>query len=65
MRLTKTSTARLQADGRDRVVWDDTLPGFGVRVTKAGSKLFLVQYKAQGRNRRVSLGRRAAPSSPC
>ncbi len=57
MRLTKTSAARLQADGRDRVVWDDTLSGFGVRVTKAGSKLFLVQYKAQGRNRRVSLGK--------
>ena len=37
--------------------WDDQLPGFGVRVSKSGRKMFIVRYKgASGSKRRLNLG---------
>jgi integrase len=43
----------------DQYLWDDELTGFGVKVTPAGRKVFLIQYRiggAKGRTRRVTLG---------
>lgn len=45
---------------RDVIVFDDELPGFGVRVTEAGSKIFVLQYQLggrRGRRVRMTLGR--------
>ena len=36
--------------------WDETLPGFGVRVTKYGKKSFAVMYRIHGRKIRMTLG---------
>jgi len=46
----------LKPTGRDLVVFDRLLSGFAVRITPAGSKLFIVQTWAGGRARRVSIG---------
>ena len=37
--------------------WDAKVPGFGVRVTPAGTKSFVFLYRHQGKARRMTLGR--------
>jgi integrase len=37
-------------------VWDDELAGFGVRIYPSKRRFYLVQYRANGRTRRVALG---------
>jgi len=44
--------------GEDRIeVWDAKLPGFGVRVSPAGTKSFVLLYRFRGTPRRLTLGR--------
>jgi len=44
--------------GREQVLWDETLPGFGVRRKASGAISYLIQYRnASGVSRRFSLGR--------
>ncbi|HSR76461.1 MAG TPA: integrase arm-type DNA-binding domain-containing protein [Xanthobacteraceae bacterium] len=44
------------APGKDRLyVWDTELRGFGLMVTAAGRKSYVVQYRAGGRSRRMTL----------
>jgi integrase len=41
-----------------QILWDRTLPGFGVRVLASGTKSFILDYRdANGRQRRITLGR--------
>src|SRR3569832_1434286 len=39
------------------IFWDTELPCFGVRVTKAGVKSYILQYRIHGRQRRFTIGR--------
>jgi hypothetical protein len=43
-------------ENRDRIVFDETVPGFGVRVFRSGRKSFVIQYRSQKRSRRYTLG---------
>ena len=58
MKLTDASVSTLAcpAGAKDALVFDDQLPGFGVRVTKRGGRTFLVQYRVAGTRRRLVLG---------
>jgi len=42
---------------REFFLWDDDMPGFGVRVMPSGRKSYLVQYRAGARTRRITFGR--------
>lgn len=58
MRLTKTNVADLLPAAAEYVAWDDTLPGFGVRVHSTGRKVYLVRYRTEaGTQRKLNLGR--------
>jgi hypothetical protein len=39
------------------IVFDDDIPGFGVRARLSGSKVFIVQYSIGNKQRRISLGK--------
>src|SRR5258708_6510064 len=57
-KLTPAFVANATSSDRQRVIyWDETLPGFGLMVTKSGHKSFVVDYRAAGRKRRMHLKR--------
>jgi integrase len=39
------------------ITYDEEVPGFGIRVTKAGAKSFVLNYRVAGRERRLTIGR--------
>src|ERR1700724_3504423 len=53
-KLSKTVVERIKATDQDVVVWDNALPGFGVRVKPSGVRSYIIQY----RNRKTSASRR-------
>lgn len=41
---------------KDSFLWDDELTGYGVKVTPAGKKVFILQYRLGRQSRRLTLG---------
>lgn len=57
--ISKRSVDATEAGGKDSYLWDRDLKGFGLKVTPAGRKVYLVQYRLggrKGRTRRVTIG---------
>ncbi len=55
--LTNKTIKATRWDGRaHHVLWDDRVPGLGLRM-RATSKAFVVRVREEGRNRRITLGR--------
>ena len=63
IKITKRMVDQIKADDADTFYWDADLPGFGVRVRGSGRKYYLVQYRVDGRVRRITLGRHGAIST--
>jgi integrase len=55
-RLTKRTVDAAELRPADYFLWDADLAGFSLRVRPSGRKVYLVQYRAGGRTRRVGLG---------
>jgi integrase len=62
MKLTqKTIAALTLAEGKtETIVFDDDLPGFGIRIRAGGSRTWVYQYRIGNQNRRITLGSVAA-----
>jgi hypothetical protein len=52
-RLTKSAIDALPTPPSEQVYWDESLPGFGVKVTPAGRKVFIVLYRTSGAGSRL------------
>src|SRR5215475_8853349 len=62
-RITKRTVDALKPGNADRFLWDSELKGFGLKVTPAGSKIYILQYRKGGRGsptKRVTIGRHGA-----
>src|ERR1700712_3869537 len=40
----------------NRITYDQEVKGFGVRITSAGAKAFILNYRSAGRERRITIG---------
>jgi len=55
-KITKRSVEALAVKSSEYFFWDDQIPGFGVRVSPRGKKVYVIQYRNGGRTRRMGLG---------
>lgn len=66
-KLTKRAVDAFAASAATAFLWDDELRGFGLRVTPAGAKAYVYQYRMGGREavkKRVTIGRHGSPWTP-
>src|SRR5262245_9117640 len=47
--------ARAEPGAERSLFWDQDMPGFGLVVTASGHRSFIVQYRANGRSRRMTI----------
>jgi integrase len=52
-RITKSAVDAVAPGAGDRFLWDDKLAGFGLKVTPAGKRTFVFQYRIGGRGAKV------------
>ena len=60
--ISRRTVEALSVD-KDTVFWDREMPGFGVRVYAAGTKVYVVQSRAGGKSVRVTVGRHGVISA--
>jgi hypothetical protein len=59
-KLTKRFVDGLRAQTAGYFAWDDELPGFGIRVWPTGRCIYIAQYRAGKRTRRIKIGAHGA-----
>lgn len=63
-RLTKRTVDAARAGNRDTFIWDTETKGFGLKVTPAGNRVYILQKRVEGRVRRYTIGTHGAPWTP-
>ena len=65
IRITKSEVDKVLPTGRDLIFWDAAVAGFGLKVSAAGAKTYVVQYRTSGgrsgTTRRVTVGKHGSP----
>ena len=56
VKITKRVVEGSEAQEKDYLIWDDELPGFGLRVFSSGKRSYVIQYRTKGRSRRYTIG---------
>jgi integrase len=62
-KITKRTVDAVKPNAADQFLWDSDLKGFGLKVTPAGNKVYILQYRKGGRRtptKRVTIGRHGA-----
>ncbi len=61
VRLTKRSVGASRPEARTYILWDADIKGFGLRVTPAGKRIYLLKYRTKtGRARKPTIGTHGA-----
>lgn len=61
-KLTKRLVDAVEATAAQTLTWDTEVKGFGLRVTPAGAKSYILNYRnADGRSRRFTIGKHGSP----
>ena len=55
-KITKQTVESLKPGAKDRFLWDTELPMFGCKITPKGRRVYLLQYRINGRSRRYTIG---------
>jgi integrase len=66
-RLTKTFVDDAQPGAGNVYIWDEDVRGFGLKITKTGSKVYVLSYRMGGRDttaRRLTIGKPGSPWTP-
>ena len=63
-RINKRLVDTIEANGTDRFLWDSSVAGFGLRVSKSGGISYILQYRIEGRQRRFKIGTHGSPWTP-
>ncbi len=66
-KIIKRTVDAAKSGKRDAFIWDTELKGFGLKVTPAGNRIYIVQYRTGGRGsptRRFTIGQHGAPWTP-
>ena len=45
VKITKRVVEAAEAQEKDYLIWDDDLPGFGLRVFSSGKRSYVIQYR--------------------
>ena len=56
LHFTKRALENLEPADRDVFYWDDDTHGFGLKITPAGRRSYVYQYRLGGRTRRYTIG---------
>ena len=55
--LTPRLARESRSNGKDTILFDKALPGFGLRIHPSGRKVWIVQARIEGRSRRIVIAR--------
>jgi integrase len=60
-KITKRTIDAAGPGSDDQFLWDRDVKGFGLKITPTGTKVYILQYRCQGRLRRYTIGRHGSP----
>jgi integrase len=62
MKLTKIKVEKIAIPEKgEKLYWDSDLSGFGVRITSKGVRSYIAQGRANGKERRITIGQHGKP----
>jgi integrase len=56
--------AKLESNEKEKIYYDEEIPGFGLRIRSGGSRVLIFTYKIAGKTRRMHLGKAMSAAFP-